>query len=59
MIYEAGSPVVCRNMVPEARPSLVCNIHIKAIEALSMYRACLDIDGSLPATTVMSYKVQF
>lgn len=59
MICEARSLVVCRNMVPEAHPSLVCNIRIKGIEALSTYCTCLNTDKSLPVTTLMSNKVQF
>lgn len=59
MIYDARSPAVCRNVVPEPHPSLICNIHIKGIEALSMYCACPNIDNSLPVTAPMLHKVPF
>lgn len=59
VICEDRAPVVCSYTVPGARLPPHYSIHIKAIEALGLYCACLHIDKSPPATTLISHRVQF
>lgn len=59
VICEDRAPEVCSYTVPGARLPPHYNIHIKAIEALGLYCACLHIDKSPPATTLTSHRVQF